>query len=97
MQTHETAWQGRQESEWLMELEKMWKIEREIVELAIPLLVDNCKAHIQFHEEKAVEDMTDEEIARIVRYLCPIVMDFAGCVNADDIAKVINEVKGAKE
>lgn len=80
-----------------MELEQIWEIEREIVELATPLLIDNCKAHIQFHEKKAIKDMTDEEITRIVRYLCPIVMDFAGCINADDIAKITNEIKGVKE
>ena len=80
-----------------MELEEQWGIERKIVELAMPLLIDECKAYIQFREKKAVEDMTDEEIASIVRYVCPKVMDFAGCVNADDIARVTNEVKGAKE
>ena len=80
-----------------MELEEQWEIERKIVELAMPLYIDECKAYIQFREKKAVEDMTDEEITRIVRYLCPIVMDFAGCVNADDIARVTNEIKGVKE
>lgn len=80
-----------------MELEEQWEIERNIVELAMPLLIDECKAHIQFREKKAVEDMTDEEITRIVRYLCPIVMDFAGCVNAEDIARVTNEIRGVKE
>ena len=80
-----------------MELEEQWEIERKIVELAIPLLIDECKAHIQFREKKAVEDMTDEEITRIVRYLCPIVMDFAGYVNAEDIARVTNEIRGVKE
>lgn len=79
-----------------MELEEIWEIERKIVELAMPLLVENCKARIH-REKKAVEDMTDEEIARIARYLCPIVMDFAGCVHADDIAKVTKEIKGVKE
>lgn len=79
-----------------MELEEIWEIERKIVELAMPLLIDNCKCRIR-REKKAVEDMTDEEIARIVRYLCPIVMDFAGCVNADDIVKITNEIKGVKE
>ena len=86
-----------QESEWPMELEEIWEIERKIVELAMPLLIDNCKAHIQFREKKAIEDMSDEEITRIVRYLCPIVMDFAGCINADDIARVTNEIKGVRE
>ncbi len=80
-----------------MELEQIWEIERKIVELAMPLLIDNCKAHIQFREKKAIEDMTDDEIARIARHLCPIVMDFAGCVNADDIARVTKEIKGMKE
>lgn len=80
-----------------MELEEIWEIERKMVELAMPLFIDECKVYIQFREKKAVEDMTDEEITRIVRYLCPIVMDFAGCVNADDIARVTNEIKGVKE
>lgn len=80
-----------------MELEEIWETERKIVELAMPLFIDECKAHIQFREKKAIKDMTDEEITRIVRHLCPIVMDFAGCVNADDIAKVTNEIKGMKE
>ena len=80
-----------------MELEEQWGIERKIVELAMPLLTDECKAYIQFREKKAVKDMTDEEITRIVRSVCPKVMDFAGCVNAEDIAKVTNEVKGVKE
>lgn len=75
----------------------MWEIERKIVELAIPLLVDECKAYIQFREKKVVEDMTDEEIASIVRYVCPKAMDFAGCVNADDVARVTNEIKGVRE
>ena len=78
-----------------MELEKQREIERKIVELAMPLLIDDCKAHIR-REKKAVEDMTDDEISRIVRYLCPIVMDFAGCVNANDIAKATNEIKGGE-
>lgn len=80
-----------------MELEEQWEIKRKIVELAMPLLIDECKVYIQFREKKAVEDMTDEEITRIVRYLCPIMMDFTGCVNAEDIARVTNEVKGVKE
>lgn len=79
-----------------MELEEIWEIERKIVELAMPLLVEESKCRIR-REKKAVEDMTDKEIADIVRYLCPIVMDFAGCVNADDVAKVIKEIKGVKE
>lgn len=79
-----------------MELEEIWEIERKIVELAMPLLVEESKCRIR-REKKAVEDMTDEEIARIVRYMCPIVMDFAGCVNADDVAKVTKEIKGVKE
>lgn len=80
-----------------MELEEIWEIQRKIVELAMPLYIEECKAHIQFREKKAIEDMTDDEIARIARYLCPMVMDFAGCVNADDIAKITNEIKRVKE
>ena len=80
-----------------MELEEMWEIERKIVELAMPLFIDECKAYIQFREKKAIEDMTDDEITSIARYLCPIMMDFAGCVNAEDIAKVVTEVKRTKD
>lgn len=80
-----------------MELEEIWAIKREIVELAMPLLIDECKVHIQFYEKKAIKDMTDEEIASIVRYVYPMVMDFKGCINADDITRVTNEIKGVKE
>lgn len=77
-----------------MELEERWEIERKIVELATPLLIDECKAYIQFREKKAIEDMTDEEIASIIRYVYPTVMNFAGCINADVITRVTNEIKG---
>lgn len=61
------------------------------------LLIEECKAYIQFEEKKAIKDMTIEEIAGIVRYLVPIVMDFAGCINTEDIAKVTNEIKRVNE
>lgn len=80
-----------------MELEEIWEIQRKIVELAMPLFIDECMAYIQFHGEKAIKDMTDDEIARIVRYICPNTMNFTGCVNANDIAKVITEIKRTKE